>query len=308
MEKFPANLLRPATPDDTQRIFEWRNDPWIVSLSTSQRTVAFAEHRQWMQKVLEGGQHLLFVIEPESGLATGTVRVERRNSQAVITIYLLRQFTRQGLGVHAIREACVKAFARWPVESIHAYIRRDNQSSVSAFSKAGFALADSNLSCPEDHYEMVVHRKILGDAYAGRIREHYLPLLQRHGPTYQAVDWGSAQGQALRFRVLLEIGNVTAASLLDVGCGVGHLADYLKGIDFRGNYVGFDLVPEMVQAAQARHPDWTFHAGDLSAAQDGIARITWWAADCSHLPSARGSNKPCDKCSSDAESAWHSIH
>jgi RimJ/RimL family protein N-acetyltransferase/SAM-dependent methyltransferase len=265
------SILRPATLEDTQRIFEWRNDPWIVSLSTSRRTVTFEEHQQWMRKILGSQEHLLFVIVPEGGLGAGTARVEQHNHQAVITIYLLRQFTGQGLGVRAIREACAKAFAHWPVESIHAYIRGDNQPSLSAFSKAGFARADSSPDCPADHSEMVIDRKILADSYATQMREHYLPLLQRHGPTYQAVDWGSAQGQALRFRMLLEIGNVTAASLLDVGCGIGHLASHLKEINFRGNYIGFDLVPEMVQTASTLHPGWMFRADDLLATHDGPA-------------------------------------
>lgn len=224
-----------------------------------------------MQNYLSGGRNLLFVIEPETGLGAGTVRVEQRNDRAVITIYLLRPFTGQGLGVRAIREACAKAFALWPVESIHAYIRRNNQPSLSAFSKTGFTPAAASSNCPEGHCEMVMHRKKLDEAYAARMREHYLPLLQQHGPTHQAVDWGSAEGQALRFRVLLEIGNVTAASLLDVGCGVGHLTDHLKQMNFRGNYVGFDLVPEMVQTASTRHPGWMFRVDDLLAAYDGPA-------------------------------------
>lgn len=270
MKKPGTTILRHAVLEDAQCIFEWRNGPWIVSLSTSQRTVTLEEHRQWMQKILGSRQHLLFVIEPEAGLGAGTVRLERHKSRAVITIYLLREFTGRGFGVRAIQEACVKAFACWPVESIHACIRRNNQPSLSAFSKAGFAVADSSPNCPEDHCEMVVRRNNLNDPYVARMRGHYLPLLQRHGTTHQAVDWGSAQGHALRFRVLLEIGNVTAASLLDVGCGVGHLADYLKEINFRGNYVGFDLVPEMVQAAQARHPGWKFRSDDLAATDDGL--------------------------------------
>jgi hypothetical protein len=36
------------------------------------------------------------------------------------------------------------------------------------------------------------------------------------------------------------------------------LVDHLKSRDFHGSYLGLDLVPEMVAAAQARHPRWNF--------------------------------------------------
>jgi hypothetical protein len=95
-------------------------------------------------------------------------------------------------------------------------------------------------------------------AYRNRLRRHYAPLVARHGGDHRAVDWGSARSQEARFRVLLEGGDFSTSRLLDVGCGVGHLVDHLKRRRFKGEYLGLDLVPEMISAARTRHPGWSF--------------------------------------------------
>ena len=52
-------------------------------------------------------------------------------------------------------------------------------------------------------------------------------------------------------------------SILDVGCGVGHLVDYLVVQGFQGRYLGLDALPEMVAIARSRHPAWQFEAGEI---------------------------------------------
>jgi len=100
-----------------------------------------------------------------------------------------------------------------------------------------------------------------------RIREHYLPLLAEYGATFRAVDWGSSQGQKNRFQVLLKVGDLLNASILDVGCGVGHLVEYLIEIEYRGNYIGIDTLPEMVMIAREYYPNWKFQESDISTSE-----------------------------------------
>lgn len=103
-------------------------------------------------------------------------------------------------------------------------------------------------------------------AYTNRLRHHYAPLVQAHGSSHRAVDWGSAASQQKRFRVLLDAGGSETACLLDVGCGVGHLVDHLQASGFAGQYRGVDLVPEMVAMARERHPDCDFFEGSVANA------------------------------------------
>src|SRR5690349_23170939 len=112
MNAMNENLrLRVAQMDDAQRVFVWRNDPWIISLSTSQRMVTWEEHLAWFRKVLATDRHLLLIIEIEEGLGIGTVRLDRVDAlRATLTVYLLRDFTGQGLGVKAIMSGSARAF------------------------------------------------------------------------------------------------------------------------------------------------------------------------------------------------------
>ena len=141
------------------RVYAWRNNPWIISLGSSRQSIAWEEHCEWFQRMLADTQHLLLIIECDGGAGAGTVRLDRTNEQrAVVTIYLLREFTGRGLGVQALLEACSLGFIRWPIETIHAYIRDDNHPSLSAFAKAGFVDTGHAPDCPAGHCEMSLRR------------------------------------------------------------------------------------------------------------------------------------------------------
>jgi SAM-dependent methyltransferase len=80
---------------------------------------------------------------------------------------------------------------------------------------------------------------------------YYTRALARHGPTHRGVDWSSHESQELRFDTLLDgVDWSGGPSLLDFGCGCGALATHL---DVRGlvcDYVGYDIAPAMIDAAQ----------------------------------------------------------
>jgi RimJ/RimL family protein N-acetyltransferase len=132
--------LRPAGPGDKQLVFSWRNDPEIIVLGTSRRSVTWEEHSGWFDKVLDQTRHLLFIIETMDGTPAGTVRLDRlAEDNAEIAIYLLNPFTGKGLGTRAIQIASARAFEHWPpLTRIEALVRTENQRSLKAFSRAGF--------------------------------------------------------------------------------------------------------------------------------------------------------------------------
>jgi trans-aconitate methyltransferase len=98
--------------------------------------------------------------------------------------------------------------------------------------------------------------------YAYRLRLHYTPLVQEFGYSFRSVDWGSETSQNKRFEILLDCVNYQKLRILDVGCGVGHLAAYLKSHNFTGSYLGIDLVPEMIEKARSYHRDFDFKSVD----------------------------------------------
>ncbi len=86
---------------------------------------------------------------------------------------------------------------------------------------------------------------------------YYKEKFLAHGMVPQGVDWGTALAQNIRFDQLLKLvpprpANSPPLSLNDLGCGYGALLDHLHAKGWEVDYLGIDLVPAMVEAAQLR--------------------------------------------------------
>ena len=92
-----------------------------------------------------------------------------------------------------------------------------------------------------------------------RLRRFYNRSLNLYGPdSPRALHWPTPQDQEARFGALTRVGNLSDASVLDVGCGLGDLYYFLLKKFSRVAYTGIDLVPEMVSQAREKYPDVAF--------------------------------------------------
>lgn len=94
---------------------------------------------------------------------------------------------------------------------------------------------------------------MLGADDKHRIVSLYETRLARLGRCPATVGWGSAESQVLRFDQLFRGIDPRGCRILDVGCGLGDLVDFLDariGDDF--DYVGIDLAPALIDDARAR--------------------------------------------------------
>ena len=80
----------------------------------------------------------------------------------------------------------------------------------------------------------------------------YAASLEKHGLTCKALHWNSEESQHLRFRVLLSLvrDELSTCKIVDVGCGFGDLYHYMTQKPLE--YIGIDLMDEMVQEAKKR--------------------------------------------------------
>jgi len=86
----------------------------------------------------------------------------------------------------------------------------------------------------------------------------------RYPNDHRGVRWSSTEAQFLRFKVLCNISpDIYTSSILDVGCGLGHLVDHLISQSFQGTYTGIDLSHTMVLRAKKRHPTYSFESNHL---------------------------------------------
>jgi SAM-dependent methyltransferase len=90
-------------------------------------------------------------------------------------------------------------------------------------------------------------------------------LVVRHGATFDALDYGSEATQRTRFEVIVELVDFTGRSVLDVGCGLAHFADFLESRQEGVRYTGIDVAPRMVEAARVRRPDLDLRYGNVLA-------------------------------------------
>jgi len=93
---------------------------------------------------------------------------------------------------------------------------------------------------------------------------HYHKLLETYGSSYLALNWGSEQGQMLRFSVLSAVGDLAGRSVLDVGCGLGDLAGWLELQQIDAEYVGLDLTQGLLEGARRRFPSKRFVSGSIT--------------------------------------------
>jgi SAM-dependent methyltransferase len=95
------------------------------------------------------------------------------------------------------------------------------------------------------------------------IRAHYEPRMLPERPSHEVLDWASAASQQARFEVLYREVPLAGRSLLDVGCGLGDLAGFLRKRSLEVDYTGVDLLGRMVESCRQRFPDGRFLQADI---------------------------------------------
>jgi SAM-dependent methyltransferase len=98
--------------------------------------------------------------------------------------------------------------------------------------------------------------------------------LSAHPDPGRRAGWRDERSQRLRFGVCVAaLGGESPQAILDVGCGLGDLLPFCRARGFVGDYVGLDLLPEMVDAARARHvqdPRARFAVADVRCPPDWL--------------------------------------
>ncbi len=103
-----------------------------------------------------------------------------------------------------------------------------------------------------------------GELYNQQTVEDFFRLhVQLFGNDWRALGWQSRQTQYRRFAVLAQVGPLEHTRVLDVGCGLGDLYDYLRRHRIPVDYTGYDLLPEMIERARKRFPRLRFEVRDV---------------------------------------------
>lgn len=150
-----STSLRPVKDSDKDLVFNWRNDPLIVALSSSQKTISRAEHEAWFPEMLKSPDIKAFIIEA-GGQPAGQLRFEKKpGGLCEVTIYLMAPYKGQGHGPQALRRGVAEMKKIWPGVRVVAYIRSDNRASIAAFAQGGFR-GDKKAAPPRPGHDIYV--------------------------------------------------------------------------------------------------------------------------------------------------------
>jgi len=84
--------------------------------------------------------------------------------------------------------------------------------------------------------------------------EPYHDAMKRFGPSFETTLWRNRSFQVKRFEVFGDMVDPAGRRLLDAGCGLGDLYDYLEHAGSAPSlYVGLDALSGMVEEAARRH-------------------------------------------------------
>lgn len=82
--------------------------------------------------------------------------------------------------------------------------------------------------------------------------------LKKYGDRPEALRW-TPQGQLKRYHTLLDIApDLNNQKVLDYGCGIGDLYQFLKRRGITVRYTGVDINPNFINLAKSKYPECTF--------------------------------------------------
>lgn len=93
--------------------------------------------------------------------------------------------------------------------------------------------------------------------------EMFNQFFDRFGNSPQSLNWGSTYSQSKRFDILLDYIPNKKLKILDVGCGLGHLFEYIKLINRDLTYLGIDINKDFISEAQKVSGKTNFEVIDI---------------------------------------------
>jgi SAM-dependent methyltransferase len=93
------------------------------------------------------------------------------------------------------------------------------------------------------------------------IKTMYVDALQEHGDSPASLLTPKGRNH-LRFRAIRELLNRNGLKILDYGCGLGYLYDYLSESNFPFDYTGIDMIPQFIEVCKIKYPKARFEVID----------------------------------------------
>lgn len=129
---------RPASVDDSQTLWRWRNDPMTRRNSLQSGRIGWDSHRRWLAGKLADRGCLLLIALGVQGEPVGQLRLDRGPAAtAEVSISVAPEHRGRGLAAAMLRRAPWGRPA-WRLRRLLAQVKPENAASVIAFIKSGY--------------------------------------------------------------------------------------------------------------------------------------------------------------------------
>ena len=140
-EEMSAPSLRHVLEGDCKFVFELSNSPEVRSISFSKDPIPWETHLQWFNRILQDKNSAFYIAEGCDGNPIGQIRFKKDLNEAVVSVSLVKGVRGKGYGSRIIAQGTEALFRSSAVNVVHAYVKKENPSSVKSFEKSGFTEA-----------------------------------------------------------------------------------------------------------------------------------------------------------------------
>lgn len=141
--------LRLANPSDIKKTFKLSNDEVVRKNSINQCPIKWDEHIKWFNETINSFDNLFYIIETKDNEFAGQIRI-KKGVENIISISLSENFRGKGAAWKIIKECSQKS----NLKIITAYIKKNNHSSLNAFTKAGYEISENVLINGIEFYKL----------------------------------------------------------------------------------------------------------------------------------------------------------
>jgi UDP-2,4-diacetamido-2,4,6-trideoxy-beta-L-altropyranose hydrolase len=137
-----SNLtIRPATMDDSARLWRWANDASVREVSFSPEPIAWESHLEWFSRRMDS-PNTQFYLLLENDEPVGQIRYDRGRDgkSAEISFSIKHAHRGKGFGTQILLLTREQALKDLDCERITALVIEGNEASRKAFVRAGFEL------------------------------------------------------------------------------------------------------------------------------------------------------------------------
>ncbi len=131
---------RLATADDSDDVYEWRNDTHTRKMSHTTDAVALTDHKRWFERSLSCDKRMLIMCESNVDITkVAVVRFDIDAHSALVSINMAPEMRAKGLAKDCLQSA-IRLFTslQRQITYINAEIKTVNTASTRTFERVGF--------------------------------------------------------------------------------------------------------------------------------------------------------------------------